>query len=189
MSDQVDSGAPPLERKKSVRFKDDVEFHSYVQRGPSVDNLLDLLDNQGNIKTNANKVNPPAQASTYKFTPANFARPTQVPNTIQLGADVALVSLAFRGSFITGNVLVRNISFEKEVAVRYTTNEWATVNDVNATYFRNINGIDCFRFLIKVDITHPGQYCMKFCVRYRTGGREFWDNNGGRDYVLQVEVP
>eukprot|EP00123_Amoebidium_parasiticum_P010336 comp20036_c1_seq2/m.24597 comp20036_c1_seq2/g.24597 ORF comp20036_c1_seq2/g.24597 comp20036_c1_seq2/m.24597 type:complete len:206 (-) comp20036_c1_seq2:166-783(-) len=179
-----------LEKKKSVRFRSEVEFHSYIQRGPSIDNLLDLLDQSGNVKTFENKNAPAPVTPTYRFNPVNFARPTQVPDTVQLGADLALVSLAFKGSFVTGHVLVKNLAFEKMICIRYTYDDWKTNKEVTATYFRNINGIDCFRFLLKVDFTEWGtrQY-VKFCIRAQLGDRELWDNNGGRDYILSVDVP
>eukprot|EP00124_Ichthyophonus_hoferi_P005594 Ihof_evm1s853 gene=Ihof_evmTU1s853 len=138
-----------LEKKKSVRFKDDVEFHSYIQRGPSIDNLLDLLDNSGNVKTYDNKYTPPPETASYVFTPKNFARPKEVPDSIQLAADLALVSLAYKGSFVTGTILIKNLAFQKAVYVRYTTDEWNNHKEVVATHFKHLNGIDSFRFLLQ----------------------------------------
>ena len=27
---------------------------------------------------------------------------------------------------------------------------------------------------------------LQFCVCYQAGGREYWDNNGGKNYILRV---
>lgn len=36
---------------------------------------------------------------------------------------------------------------------------------------------------------HPLECSPLFALRYRVTGREFWDNNGGRDYALRPEHP
>lgn len=94
---------------------------------------------------------------------------------------------------ITCLVRVMNISFEKHVTLRYTTNEWLTFTDVNGTYVAN----SCDGFSDKFTATFglavnsnghqtmmPGQRLL-FAFKYScSGGEEHWDNNMGLNYAL-----
>ncbi|KAJ9476556.1 Serine/threonine-protein phosphatase 1 regulatory subunit GAC1 [Pseudozyma hubeiensis] len=95
---------------------------------------------------------------------------------------------------VRGTVQVKNLSFEKWVAVRFTLDHWATVNEVSAEYSESIKeGIaDRFVFSIKLNevLNWPRGAGLNetktifLCLRYTTGGREIWDNNDGGNYQL-----
>lgn len=95
---------------------------------------------------------------------------------------------------VKGTVRVRNISFEKWVAVRFTLDNWTTVNEVSAEYSESVNDgqSDRFTFSIKLNelLNWPrgaGQHetkTMFLCLRYTTPGAEFWDNNDSLNYQL-----
>uniref|UniRef100_A0A915JP72 CBM21 domain-containing protein n=1 Tax=Romanomermis culicivorax TaxID=13658 RepID=A0A915JP72_ROMCU len=88
------------------------------------------------------------------------------------------------GSSLNGTIKVKNLSFEKFVFVRYTTDQWKTFRDESAQYVKPSSKhtsrpdlIDTFRFDFPIpedDILHPN---LEFCVCFRLSNREFWDNN------------
>ncbi|KDN44142.1 carbohydrate-binding module family 21 protein [Tilletiaria anomala UBC 951] len=115
---------------------------------------------------------------------------------LSLDRDIFLerVFLADDLRSVKGAIQVRNLAFEKWVAVRFTLDNWATVNEVSAEFSENIkDGLsDRFTFSIKLNelLNWPrgaGQHetkSMFLCLRYRTAGQEMWDNNGDLNYQL-----
>lgn len=111
--------------------------------------------------------------------------------------------------YLLGQVAVRNIEFEKLVVVRYTQDEWNTVVEIptifvpDAPKILKSNHYDRFVFKIVLDdlvdqfvVAHHTQSTQdsssvlrlfQLCVRYRTAGREFWDNNDSRNYSIRLE--
>ena len=101
-----------------------------------------------------------------------------------LGVD----GLNLAGDLLEGWVSVKNLSYQKKVTIRFTLNDWKTVQDVEAKYHSSdhIFGIDRFQFSIDMKkycpnfgITQPVVY---FAVRYECDLGEFWDNNSGENY-------
>jgi hypothetical protein len=90
---------------------------------------------------------------------------------------------------LEGTLLVRNITYQKTVMVRYTLDEWETVNDVWAWYaVAETNGWDRFKFSVSLDQGLENRV-MWFVAKYDGQGQgnggecvEWWDNNGGRNY-------
>ncbi|GMK53730.1 hypothetical protein CspeluHIS016_0103160 [Cutaneotrichosporon spelunceum] len=94
---------------------------------------------------------------------------------------------------LRGSVLVRNIAFEKWVAVRFTLDDWQTISEVSASHASQIpagttgdEGWDRFRFNIKLEDYRRKLEDRKFqlCVRYNCNGGEWWDSNGGQNYQI-----
>lgn len=83
-------------------------------------------------------------------------------------------------------VRVLNICFEKMVYARYTTTEWATCEDVLASYVPGSHDGFSDRFSFNIYVPHltPGQRLV-LALRYITGGVEYWDNNRSCNYVLR----
>ncbi|XP_029446187.1 protein phosphatase 1 regulatory subunit 3G [Rhinatrema bivittatum] len=79
-----------------------------------------------------------------------------------------------------------------EVSVRYTFNEWLSYLDAPADREEEelLAGASRFRFtLCAPPCLDPGAR-LYFAVCYRAApGREFWDNNEGRNYALQYLPP
>ncbi|KAG8736767.1 hypothetical protein FRC10_008962 [Ceratobasidium sp. 414] len=115
---------------------------------------------------------------------------TTVPaNASIAGADVRLQSLVLAedGASLVGRVLVRNIAFEKWVAVRFTFDWWQTTSEVSARYMDTVgDGVDCFGFSIKLgDVLHRIEEKTLFvAVRYTVLGREIWDSNNNQNYMV-----
>jgi hypothetical protein len=88
---------------------------------------------------------------------------------------------------------VRNISFEKSVAARFTTDGWTTVSEAHARYVGPApasNGWDLFAFTIPLEAAPPRT--LHLAVRYAVpDSGEWWDNNGGADFrvVLAPATP
>lgn len=93
---------------------------------------------------------------------------------------------------IQGVAQVSNLAFGKWVAVRYTMDQWTTVQEVSCVHQETIkNGqADCFGFTIRLSelldwSRSRTPKSVDLCLRYSTLGQEFWDNNGGANYRLE----
>ncbi|XP_034244861.1 protein phosphatase 1 regulatory subunit 3C [Thrips palmi] len=90
---------------------------------------------------------------------------------------------------VVGTVKVRNLAFHKEVLVRSTSDDWATHEDTYCTFVRTSASAgvpvlyDTFSFRL---VLPPQSRRLEFCVRFHCEGHEqdYWDSNGGKNYVL-----
>jgi hypothetical protein len=91
---------------------------------------------------------------------------------------------------LIGAVTVTNIAFEKRVSARFTIDDWKTVSEVPAEYKRSehIKGAsDRFSFTIALPSrTEADATTVMICVRYQVNGQEFWDNNSGKNYFINL---
>lgn len=87
---------------------------------------------------------------------------------------------------ITGTVRVRNLDFHKSVYLRYTTDNWRSFSDLQASYVDNsCDGFsDKFTFTIYGTSVQIGQR-IEMAVRFHCRGQQFWDNNYDTNYVFQ----
>ena len=108
--------------------------------------------------------------------------------------SVNMLGNCLAAAVLIGNVIVKNIAFNKWVAVRFTFDHWQTISEVSATYdSTQDNGTtpkdpawDRFTFSIKlVDFTNLENRQMLFCVRYNVMDQEYWDNNYGSNYRVE----
>ncbi|KAF8553754.1 hypothetical protein OG21DRAFT_1485176 [Imleria badia] len=90
---------------------------------------------------------------------------------------------------ITGNVRVRNIAYEKWLAVRFTLDWWQTTSEVTARYEKSIEdgAFDIFTFTIRLhDIwSRIEDKTIFVALRYTVVGQEYWDNNVGKNYHIK----
>ncbi|KAI2796347.1 hypothetical protein BLOT_015799 [Blomia tropicalis] len=129
--------------------------------------------------------------------------------------SVLLHSLTTAETTVYGTVSVMNVHFSKRVIVRYTFNEWKSHIEREATYMLGSHDgqSDKFSFVIYArpedfsnnlattfSVHHSGTYLANgadpiqsihpriyFAIRFIAGdGREFWDNNDGRNYCLNL---
>lgn len=89
---------------------------------------------------------------------------------------------------IVGYVMVQNISYEKKVAVRYTYDYWESHTEASAEYIFSSQDkvMDVFVF----DISWKKglvEYSVEFAVCYQVSGLEYWDNNCGKNYRIDVK--
>ncbi|XP_076325555.1 uncharacterized protein LOC143233311 [Tachypleus tridentatus] len=99
---------------------------------------------------------------------------------------VCLENIIASGLNVQCYVRVLNISFEKLVVARYTTNEWLSYDDVLANYVHgSYDGLsDKFSWNFFVPFMSEGQRLI-FAIRFLANGQEFWDNNDGKNYILR----
>lgn len=91
---------------------------------------------------------------------------------------------------IIGTVKVKNLAYDKQVIVRTSSDDWNTHEDVYCTFVEQPgNGplvalvlYDTFKFKITLPIKSDK---IEFCVKYKIGNEEYWDNNESKNYVLK----
>lgn len=100
---------------------------------------------------------------------------------------MSLENVILRDYSVLGTVKVKNISFEKDVFLRYTVDSWESHNDVQASFVKGQDSscrYDTFSFEFDVPPNFDSSKKMEFAVCYVCNGREFWDNNGGHNYQI-----
>jgi len=82
----------------------------------------------------------------------------------------------------SGPVMVKNLAYQKEVRVRYTTDNWESFTEIPANYESTIsNGLEEWTF----NTTLPADWStLEYAVSYRVNGLTYWDNNFGSNYVI-----
>jgi hypothetical protein len=103
--------------------------------------------------------------------------------------DVAVENIDLVGTVVEGTVRVRNIAFEKWIAVRFTLDKWQTTSEVTARYKESLQSgtFDRFMFSIKLAdvLSRAEEKTLYLAVRCSVARREIWDNNSGRNYQVQ----
>ncbi|NXB30213.1 PPR3A phosphatase, partial [Eulacestoma nigropectus] len=88
---------------------------------------------------------------------------------------------------MNGIIRVLNVSFEKQVYVRMTLNNWLSYYDILAEFMPNSCGSETDQFCFKISLVPPFQkdgVKVEFCIRYETSGGTFWANNDDKNYTL-----
>lgn len=100
----------------------------------------------------------------------------------------------------TNNILriytdVRNIAYTKEISLVYTTNNWQTVNYANfnfantygfggSNYSLNPTSKNFEKWTVMVSLPTAAT-TVKYAIRYKVNGTEYWDNNFGKNYLIR----
>ncbi|XP_067144780.1 glycogen-binding subunit 76A [Centruroides vittatus] len=128
-----------------------------------------------------------SQTSSYSLYP-QFQQPAMSSDFMNRVRDqkICLENVVVDDMAVHCVVRVLNINFEKIVYARYTTTEWATCEDVLASYVPGSHDGFSDRFSFNIYVPHltPGQRLV-FALRYLTKGLEYWDNNRSCNYVLR----
>uniref|UniRef100_A0A8C5TZY2 Protein phosphatase 1 regulatory subunit 3A n=1 Tax=Malurus cyaneus samueli TaxID=2593467 RepID=A0A8C5TZY2_9PASS len=88
---------------------------------------------------------------------------------------------------MNGIVRVLNVSFQKQVYVRMTLNNWLSYYDILAEFMPNSCGGETDQFCFKISLVPPYQkdgVKVEFCIRYETSVGIFWANNDDKNYTL-----
>ena len=106
--------------------------------------------------------------------------------------QVALESCVVESSgVLSGAVKVKNLAFDKKVWIRITTDGWATFVDRECRHNVHLSTQDRDTFEFNLNDLARGldRNCTgaHFCVRYLCRGEEYWDNNEGRNYTINIQ--
>ncbi|PGG97658.1 hypothetical protein GX51_07225 [Blastomyces parvus] len=118
---------------------------------------------------------------------ANFPDDLAARKTMPVRLERIFLSSDYKN--LVGVVSVANISFQKHVVARFTSDYWKTTSEVVAEYNNDVrrkeaaDGYDRFNFTISlVDMGNLESKRMFLCIRYNVNGLEFWDNNNLMNY-------
>jgi|SRR3954447_4255564 hypothetical protein len=113
-------------------------------------------------------------------------------SALTTGINVMLSSanLVFGGtpgsSYVTGiqgEIFVNNLSYEKKVGIRHSSDGWISYLDIDGIYNRSLGG-SLESWIFGRDTSPSGFDRGEFAVYYlnRETGRYYWDNNFGQNY-------
>ncbi|XP_040025755.1 protein phosphatase 1 regulatory subunit 3B [Gasterosteus aculeatus] len=95
---------------------------------------------------------------------------------------VCLEHCVLKEKALAGTVKVKNVSFEKSVKLRLTSDGWRSHRDVVCEYVKDSYPTafsDTFSFSASLpERLRPHEH-VEFAVCYQVGGREYWDSNQG----------
>ena len=129
----------------------------------------------------------PSQINRQLSPPANrrvlrFNQPGSEPGFYERVSreNIVLESVRDEPRMIRGVIRVANISYHKEVTVRWTHDHWRAYHDTNAVFSANDGHTDRFTF----ELPANGED-IEFSLRYKCNGAEYWDSNRGKNYVVE----
>lgn len=99
-----------------------------------------------------------------------------------LATNSRLNTVSSNGTNFAGNIVLKNLAYDKEVFVRYTTDHWQTYYDLPAYYVSNYNDGNEVWSYEKVFTNEVN--AVEFAVCYKVNGITYWDNNFGRNYKV-----
>ncbi|XP_073475982.1 protein phosphatase 1 regulatory subunit 3A isoform X2 [Aquarana catesbeiana] len=93
-------------------------------------------------------------------------------------------------SAMKGIIRVLNLSYEKQVYVRMSLDDWHSFYDLLAEYIPDSSNGRTDQFGFTISLVSPYQKegaRVEFCICYDTSVGTFWDNNDGCNYVLTCQ--
>ncbi|XP_078095467.1 protein phosphatase 1 regulatory subunit 3C-B-like isoform X2 [Mustelus asterias] len=173
-------------KKKKVVFADAKGFSLTAVRVFS-EFEEDLLDLQFELSDLADCASQSAHAA--KFT-LDFPQPSADYLNFRSRLhknSVCLESCLVQEASISGTVKVKNLGYEKKVAVRITFNGWKSHRDVECAYSNQVYGCpdtDTFSFRTDLPKGPRPRDGIELCVSFQCGPLTFWDNNGEANYRI-----
>lgn len=206
------SFAPQLDNLK--RSKTDGSIHSIIRTGYSMKKSVTFADERGRSLEQIKLIHelshePPvlqaaviqkitqgAEAGAKASPPLEllFTQPASEYQQFRHRLEtkwVALENVILSDYHIQGTIKVKNVTYHKEVIVRYTTDKWKSSTDTPAKHCGNSSCshlFDTFSFEIDVPTTFGQGDSVEFCVQYKTDDREFWDSNDGNNYKVGTKL-
>lgn len=163
--------------------------------------------NQQPVVTVTNNWGTPNKHPAYQLWQLRFSQPASCYLDFRRRLDTSNISLenvivkSPPDHRIVGTVKVRNLSYDKEVFIRCTEDNWSTHRDALCTYVQqnaaalNTNGsssmaltpvqniYDTFSFSMQLPTTAAS---VEFAVCYKCTEFECWDNNDGNNYCVSL---
>lgn len=100
---------------------------------------------------------------------------------------VALENIVKTEKGIIGVAAVLNISYHKDVIVRYSFDGWKTVKETMAAFYKQDSSrqTDYFVFVLtNKETCYDKSWNLQFAICYRVDGKEYWDNNEGKNHNI-----
>jgi len=192
--------------KKSVRFADalglDLECVRQIQNVDEPQLTIFADDDRGRLRrpllaeASAAWHRPPTPVRRYLC--ACFQAPGGRPDFMDRvrWSRVVLESCEAddRALTITGVIRVANVSYNKTVAARVTTDGWTTQTDVVADYVPRSNDGTTDRFSFQIVLPHGAtdlgrrvEFAVYFVALFDLDNRSetYWDNNFGSNYCFE----
>ncbi len=87
------------------------------------------------------------------------------------------------GSQYVVNVVLKNYSYEKDVKVRYTEDNWATQHDV-AMHYVSTNDDGTELWAATLNLSNTSGRIFEYCAYYynKSNNQTYWANNFGQNY-------
>lgn len=110
-------------------------------------------------------------------------------NNVMLNSANRVLGGTAGASYVTGiqgEILVSNLSYQKKVGIRYSSDGWKSYLDIGASYNHSLGGtLESWIFGRNTSPEALGQ--GEFAVYYQNGetGRYYWDNNFGQNYDIR----
>uniref|UniRef100_A0A914WXB7 CBM21 domain-containing protein n=1 Tax=Plectus sambesii TaxID=2011161 RepID=A0A914WXB7_9BILA len=100
--------------------------------------------------------------------------------------NVCIESITCKGMSVSGTVQVKNTAHENEqVQIRYTLNGWKTYSETECIFaLSKGDNHDSFSFSFFLSSDLPVGSCCEMCAYFSTEEQSFWDNNNGKNYIL-----
>ena len=116
----------------------------------------------------------------------------QLPSIKELEESVARHSVCLQNVVIDARMLkivcrVKNISFSKSVSVRFTFDGWKSFTDLNASHVQHSMDGKTDKFEARIHVPKRIRE-VAFAIRYQVDGKEFWDSNNSKNYIVQSSV-
>ena len=89
---------------------------------------------------------------------------------------------------MSGYIQVKNIAYHKQVTVHYAVGWDGEWQDLSASYFMPLFDDDEVWYFESEGVPYSSRLSadFRFAVKYEVGGREYWDNNHGKDYMIST---
>ena len=188
-------GTPNHERSKSVSFANQLDhIKLYFPEQKPIAVSRDGSPKEDTSGTESEIPVPASRISSDEKKRLLVMEVVNMPQRWAVGVDVMLEDVTLsKEATICGHVRVRNIAFEKSVAVRFTFDFWQTTSEVTARYEQSLahGSFDRFSFVIRLQdiLAKIEDKTLFMAIRYVVNGRELWDNNFGQNYKMTFSLP
>lgn len=109
---------------------------------------------------------------------------------------IMLQRIQLKDDVLIGIICVKNLAFQKSVSIRYSCDNWMTPKELDTRFSsivshptQDYTGLDQFTFELFLDDELDLSATIgriSFAIRYDVNGMTHWDNNQGKDYVVNI---
>ncbi|MDR0915070.1 MAG: CBM21 domain-containing protein [Oscillospiraceae bacterium] len=78
-----------------------------------------------------------------------------------------------------------NLDYNKDVRIRYSTDDWATYSEVSASYYATCaynTYVEIWRAYLPANVSY------EYAISYTVNGETYWDNNFGANYSYEIPI-